>query len=176
MTSFKYQGETEISLSHVMRMSLSAMRARVLGSANPGVDAAAADDHGAGLADAADYAEHDERRNPCENGPMAPESVSVSSLGSVGRFGNQLFQYMFARAVARREGTGVNAPEWVVCRHRLAFFFFFFFFFFPAAHHFFFFFFFASHMSFFFFFFFFFFASRTRACALFLPCIVYILL
>ena len=39
--------------------------------------------------------------------------VAMSTLGKNGRFANQLFQYMFLRLVARRQGALVQTPAWV---------------------------------------------------------------
>ena len=39
--------------------------------------------------------------------------VSMSTFGKNGRFANQLFQYMFLRLVARRQGALVQTPAWV---------------------------------------------------------------
>lgn len=39
--------------------------------------------------------------------------VSMSSLGSNGRFGNQLFQYAFLRLYAQQYGLCIEVPEWV---------------------------------------------------------------
>ena len=39
--------------------------------------------------------------------------VSISCLGSFGRFGNQLFQYAFAKAYADRHGSILQTPAWV---------------------------------------------------------------
>lgn len=41
--------------------------------------------------------------------------VTMTSLGSNGRFANQLFQYMFLHLVARRQGALVHSPGWVGC-------------------------------------------------------------
>lgn len=39
--------------------------------------------------------------------------VSMSKLGRKGRFGNQIFQYMFLRTYARRHGARTMCPLWV---------------------------------------------------------------
>lgn len=39
--------------------------------------------------------------------------VTMSTFGQNGRFANQLFQYMFLRLVARRQGAIVQTPAWV---------------------------------------------------------------
>lgn len=39
--------------------------------------------------------------------------VAMTSLGSNGRFANQLFQYLFLAIVARRNGAIVQVPDWV---------------------------------------------------------------
>lgn len=39
--------------------------------------------------------------------------VQFSELGSFGRFGNQLFQYAFARAYAEKQGAVLETPPWV---------------------------------------------------------------
>lgn len=39
--------------------------------------------------------------------------VTMSTFGQNGRFANQLFQYMFLRLVARRQGALVQTPSWV---------------------------------------------------------------
>lgn len=39
--------------------------------------------------------------------------ITMSTLGHNGRFANQLFQYMFLRLVARRQGALVQTPAWV---------------------------------------------------------------
>lgn len=39
--------------------------------------------------------------------------VTMSTFGQNGRFANQLFQYMFLRLVARRQGALVQTPPWV---------------------------------------------------------------
>ncbi len=41
--------------------------------------------------------------------------VTMTTLGSNGRFANQLFQYMFLHLVARRQGALVQSPGWVGC-------------------------------------------------------------
>jgi FkbM family methyltransferase len=41
--------------------------------------------------------------------------VMMSTLGSNGRFANQLFQYMFLQLVARRQGALVQSPGWAGC-------------------------------------------------------------
>jgi FkbM family methyltransferase len=38
--------------------------------------------------------------------------VTMSSLGKNGRFGNQLFQYLYLRLVAERQGAIVQTPDW----------------------------------------------------------------
>ncbi|HTU26849.1 MAG TPA: alpha-1,2-fucosyltransferase [Pirellulales bacterium] len=40
-------------------------------------------------------------------------TFSVSRLGTMGRFGNMVFQYMFAKTYARRFGLRVECPAWV---------------------------------------------------------------
>jgi hypothetical protein len=44
---------------------------------------------------------------------MGPALVQCTALGSFGRFGNQLFQYAFARAYAERYGALLEVPEWI---------------------------------------------------------------
>jgi hypothetical protein len=39
--------------------------------------------------------------------------VQISCLGSFGRFGNQLFQYLFAKAYAERYGAVLETPDWI---------------------------------------------------------------
>jgi len=39
--------------------------------------------------------------------------ITISSLGNFGRFGNQLFQYAFARAMADRFGATLQTPPWI---------------------------------------------------------------
>ena len=39
--------------------------------------------------------------------------VTIRSLGSFGRFGNQLFQYAFARTMSERFGATLQTPQWV---------------------------------------------------------------
>jgi len=39
--------------------------------------------------------------------------VQITCLGSKGRFGNQLFQYAFARAYAERHKAILETPEWI---------------------------------------------------------------
>jgi len=39
--------------------------------------------------------------------------VTVSCLGNMGRFGNQLFQYAYARAYAESIGAELHTPEWI---------------------------------------------------------------
>src|SRR5262245_49493375 len=39
--------------------------------------------------------------------------VQCTTLGSFGRFGNQLFQYAFARAYAERYGALLEVPDWI---------------------------------------------------------------
>ena len=39
--------------------------------------------------------------------------VSLSSLGHIGRFGNQLFQYAFVRLYAREHGLVAQVPDWI---------------------------------------------------------------
>lgn len=41
-----------------------------------------------------------------------PHSVSMTCLGSLGRFGNQLWQYLFIRMYGLRNGLNVKLPEW----------------------------------------------------------------
>ena len=38
---------------------------------------------------------------------------SVSKLGRLGRFGNAVFQYMFAKTYARRFDLQVECPAWI---------------------------------------------------------------
>ena len=42
-----------------------------------------------------------------------PPVVTMSCLGRIGRFGNQLFQYAFLRHYARSRGLEVQTPHWV---------------------------------------------------------------
>ncbi len=45
---------------------------------------------------------------------IAGQSVlTISSLGRMGRFGNQLFQYAFVRICALRSGAQVECPSWI---------------------------------------------------------------
>lgn len=39
--------------------------------------------------------------------------VTVSCLGNMGRFGNQLFQYAYARAYAESIGAELHTPDWI---------------------------------------------------------------
>ncbi|GAA6619996.1 alpha-1,2-fucosyltransferase [Scytonema sp. NUACC26] len=39
--------------------------------------------------------------------------LTMSSLGKLGRFGNQLFQYAFLRICAKRSGARVECPSWI---------------------------------------------------------------
>jgi Glycosyl transferase family 11 len=39
--------------------------------------------------------------------------LTMSSLGQLGRFGNQLFQYAFLRICARKTGSSVECPPWI---------------------------------------------------------------
>jgi FkbM family methyltransferase len=39
--------------------------------------------------------------------------ISMSTLGSFGRFGNQLFQYLFLRLYAQRYDLAIETPEWI---------------------------------------------------------------
>lgn len=39
--------------------------------------------------------------------------LTMSSLGQLGRFGNQLFQYAFLRICARNSGARVECPPWI---------------------------------------------------------------
>lgn len=40
-------------------------------------------------------------------------TISISCLGSLGRFGNQLFQYAFARGYAESIGARLETPAWI---------------------------------------------------------------
>lgn len=40
------------------------------------------------------------------------KKIQISCLGSFGRFGNQLFQYAFARAYAEKHGCVLETPHW----------------------------------------------------------------
>lgn len=42
-----------------------------------------------------------------------PGTVSISCLGRLGRFGNQLFQYAAARGYARKVGATLETPSWI---------------------------------------------------------------
>ncbi|HEX2061274.1 MAG TPA: hypothetical protein VHK90_11075 [Thermoanaerobaculia bacterium] len=44
---------------------------------------------------------------------MARSVITIRSLGKFGRFGNQLFQYAFARAMAQRFGAELQTPPWI---------------------------------------------------------------
>lgn len=44
---------------------------------------------------------------------MQPQRVNISCLGSYGRFGNQLFQYAYARAYAEKCKAILHTPKWV---------------------------------------------------------------
>lgn len=39
--------------------------------------------------------------------------IAFTKLGSLGRFGNQMFQYAFLRSAAKRLGTKFYCPEWI---------------------------------------------------------------
>lgn len=39
--------------------------------------------------------------------------LTISSLGKLGRFGNQLFQYAFLRICARQSGAQAQCPDWI---------------------------------------------------------------
>jgi FkbM family methyltransferase len=39
--------------------------------------------------------------------------ISMSTLGSFGRFGNQLFQYLFLRLYAQRYNLAIETPDWI---------------------------------------------------------------
>jgi hypothetical protein len=39
--------------------------------------------------------------------------VTISCLGNYGRFGNQLFQYAYARALAEQLGAELHTPDWI---------------------------------------------------------------
>jgi hypothetical protein len=43
---------------------------------------------------------------------MSRNIIQMKSLGNHGRFGNQIFQYMFLRTYARRNGLVVRTPVW----------------------------------------------------------------
>lgn len=47
------------------------------------------------------------------NGSRRSREIAMSSLGSNGRFGNQLFQYAFLNLYARRYGLQVRSPSWI---------------------------------------------------------------
>ena len=42
-----------------------------------------------------------------------PSILAMSSLGKIGRFGNQLMQYFFLRACAERSGASIQCPDWL---------------------------------------------------------------
>ncbi len=42
-----------------------------------------------------------------------PSVLTMSSLGQLGRFGNQLFQYAFLRICAQKTGALVECPPWI---------------------------------------------------------------
>jgi len=44
---------------------------------------------------------------------MAPNIIQFTQLGKFGRFGNQMFQYAFARAYAEKYGCILEIPTWV---------------------------------------------------------------
>ena len=44
---------------------------------------------------------------------VRPSHITASKLGSRGRFGNQLFQYMFLRCYAKDTGYVVETPDWI---------------------------------------------------------------
>ena len=46
-----------------------------------------------------------------QNGEIG--KVTVSNLGTRGRFGNQVFQYMFLRCHAKDRGLAVETPDWI---------------------------------------------------------------
>lgn len=39
--------------------------------------------------------------------------IATSSLGAIGRFGNQVFQYAFAALYADRHGLALETPDWI---------------------------------------------------------------
>lgn len=50
------------------------------------------------------------------NDPECPSSepvLTMSSLGQLGRFGNQLFQYAFLKICAQKSGAKVECPPWI---------------------------------------------------------------
>lgn len=44
---------------------------------------------------------------------MSQKIVQFTQLGKLGRFGNQLFQYVFARTYAERYNATLEIPEWI---------------------------------------------------------------
>lgn len=50
--------------------------------------------------------------DPALAGACGPDSVSMTMLGRLGRFGNQLWQYLFVRMYGLRNGLTVKVPAW----------------------------------------------------------------
>jgi len=50
--------------------------------------------------------------DPSLAGTCSRKSVSMKSLGNLGRFGNQLWQYLFLRMYGLRNGLTIKVPEW----------------------------------------------------------------
>ena len=44
---------------------------------------------------------------------MSQNIITMTKLGQMGRFGNQVFQYMFLKTYARRHGLKVQVPKWI---------------------------------------------------------------
>lgn len=58
------------------------------------------------------YARSDLLKDPAIATAIAQEYVSMRCLGSLGRFGNQLWQYLFLRMYGLRNGLIIKVPEW----------------------------------------------------------------
>ena len=50
---------------------------------------------------------------PARRGEPDRSGISVTRLGSAGRFGNQLLQYGVGRLIAERHGLAFEAPDWI---------------------------------------------------------------
>jgi hypothetical protein len=54
------------------------------------------------------------KSSPADNAPSNDEPVlTMSSIGQLGRFGNQLFQYAFLRICAQGSRARVECPPWI---------------------------------------------------------------
>ncbi len=58
------------------------------------------------------YARSDLLKDPAIAAAIAQEYVSMRCLGNLGRFGNQLWQYLFLRMYGLRNGLSIRVPEW----------------------------------------------------------------